>query len=136
MKIFLDDYRVLLDCIPYMHQRIGKLNLTYLEEWKVVKSYDEFVNLVDSSVKTGDEITHVSFDHDLAEEHYVPGEYWSDFDKSKEYQEKQQYKEKTGFDCAKWFKEFYEDKNMPLPTIFVHSMNPVGTENIVNLFKN
>lgn len=36
--------------------------------------------------------------------------------------------------CAKWTKEFYAEQNKELPTIFVHSMNPVGTKNILNLF--
>lgn len=122
MKIFLDDYRIPLDCVPYMHQRIGKLNPIYLEKWEVVKNYNEFVKLISKAVESENEITHVSFDHDLADEHYAP-------------EDQKHYKEKTGCDCAKWLKEFYKNKNMPLPIIFVHSMNPVGTENIIQVFK-
>ena len=135
MKIFLDDYRVPLDCVSYMHQRIGKLNPIYLEEWKVVKNYSEFTQFITQAIESGKEITHVSFDHDLADEHYTPEEYWQDFDKSKEYQEKQRYKEKTGLDCARWFKDLYIQENKQLPIIFVHSMNPIGTQNIINIFK-
>ena len=40
----------------------------------------------------------------------------------------------TGYECALWMKVFYEERKKDLPTIFVHSMNPVGTEKIKNLF--
>jgi hypothetical protein len=43
--------------------------------------------------------------------------------------------EQTGYHCAKWMKDFYQENKIELPIIFVHSMNPVGAENIVNLFK-
>ena len=45
------------------------------------------------------------------------------------------FKEKTGYDCAKWLKAFYEEKEKMLPAIIVHSMNPVGTQNIVKVFR-
>lgn len=40
---------------------------------------------------------------------------------------------KSGYDCAIWIKDFY--KNKALPIMFVHSQNPIGVENIINLFK-
>jgi len=122
MKIFLDDIRHPQDCLLYMHQRIGTLNPIYLQEWVIVRNYDEFVNVVSNNI---DNITHVSFDHDLADEHYDHTTW-----------ESPMYLEKTGLDCAKWMKDFYEKNNTDLPTMFVHSMNPVGTKNIINLFKN
>ena len=133
MMIFLDDIRSPQECASYMDKRIGKLNPIYNKGgWYIVRNYDEFQ---DSIIKYIDDITHISFDHDLADEHYTPEEYWESFDKSKEYQEKQVYKEKTGYECAKWLKEYYIYKEKELPIMFVHSMNPVGTENIINLFK-
>ena len=132
MKIFLDDFRNPEHCIPYMHQRIGSKNPIYLEEWLVVRDYKEFVDAISKHIN---EISHVSFDHDLADEHYTPAEYWDDYEKSKEYQDSQGYKEKTGLDCARWMREFYETEGKDLPIIFVHSMNPVGTNNIINEFK-
>jgi hypothetical protein len=44
-------------------------------------------------------------------------------------------KEKTWLDCAKYFKEFYDRNKLKYPIIFIHSMNPVCTQNIINLFK-
>lgn len=121
MKIFLDDIREPIDCVHYMHRRIGKLNPIYLQEWTVVRNYDQFVEVVSNNI---DFITHISFDHDLAQEHYDPNTW-----------ESPMYNEKTGYDCAKWLKSFYEQMKTDLPTMFVHSMNPVGTKNIINLFK-
>lgn len=135
MKIFLDDFRIPEDASKYMYQRIGKLNPIYLENWLVTKDYNQFVELVTNSIQTGEEITHISFDHDLADEHYVPEEYWDDFEKSKQYQDTKKYTEKTGLDCAKWFKNVYREMGLALPIIFVHSMNPVGTENILKEFQ-
>ena len=122
MKIFLDDYRTPLNCISYMHQRIGALNTIYLQEWVIVKNYDDFVNMVS---KNADVITHISFDHDLADEHYISE---SRMDSLYDI-----YQEKTGYDCAKWVKDFYLSIETDLPIMFVHSMNPVGTQNIINL---
>lgn len=129
MKIFLDDVRQPYDCAKYMHTRIGALNPIYTEgEWYIVRNYDQFCKAID---RFSEEITHISFDHDLADDHYHVSMYHG----------KEQYdkhlsksKEKTGLDCAKYFKEKFKDKQV-WPTLFVHSMNPVGTENIINLFK-
>lgn len=58
----------------------------------------------------------ISFDHDLAHEHYVIGD-----------------GEKTGYTFAKWFCDYVIDNNLDIPVDFcyhVHSMNPVGAENI------
>lgn len=133
MKLFLDDMRDPSECAKYMHVRIGKLNPIYLEgEWYIVRNFDQFVKAVTSYYN---DITHISFDHDLADEHYTPEEHWETIEKSRAWQEKQEYKEKTGYECAKWMKNFYRENNLKRPVMFVHSMNPVGTENIINLFK-
>lgn len=132
MKIFLDDYRNPIDCLPYMHQRIGKLNPIYNErEWYTVRNHPAFVEAIN---KFKGEITHVSFDHDLANGHYHKNmqegvlNYNSEDFNSNEFN-------KTGYHSAKYLKEVYEKEGLSLPIIFVHSMNPVGTENIINLFK-
>ena len=128
MKIFLDDFRNPSDCTLYMHRRIGEKNTLYLEKWTIVRNYQEFVDMVSKHI---DEITHVSFDHDLSDEHYDPSMHDVD-DYNKLYGG---FKEKTGLECAKWMWDLYETEAKDLPIIFVHSMNPVGTNNIINEFK-
>lgn len=60
----------------------------------------------------------ISFDHDLADDHYLLGA-------SKN--------EKTGYAFAKWLCDYIMDNDLTLPrkfNFYVHSMNPVGAENI------
>jgi hypothetical protein len=101
-----------------------------MQGWLVVRNYDEFVAAIKKHYK---EITHISFDHDLAEGHYAPIEFWDD--KYNEWFAEQDCKEKTGYECAVFIKEWYEANQQELPIMYVHSMNPVGTQNIINLFK-
>ena len=130
MKIFLDDIRDPKECLGYMHRRIGELNPIYAQgEWYIVRTYDEFVSAIN---KYHNHITHVSFDHDLADNHYHESMYESQESYDNHLKS---VKEKTGFDCAKALKEFYKVKEIELPTMFVHSMNPVGMQKIIDLFK-
>src|SRR5690348_4045170 len=117
MKIFLDDVRDPSNCLGYMHRRIGKDNLLYQEGWLTVRNYDDFVSAITKHIN---EVTHVSFDHYLAYGHYT---------------EEVDYnlQEKTGYHAAKWMRDYYLQHNKELPTMFVHSMNIVGMENIINV---
>lgn len=127
MKVFLDDMRDPKDCLTYMHKRIGKYNLWYLEDWKVVRTPDEFKKVIMANATN---IECVSFDHDLAEEHYsfAQGEdEWSEYHTYSD-------REETGYDCAKWMKEYYLGKGFKLPKIIAHTMNIVGVAKILNLF--
>jgi hypothetical protein len=131
-KLFLDDYRKPEDCVTYMHSRIGQKNPIYLEkDWVVVLNYDEFV----TTVKKRGVPYLVSFDHDLAPEHYTPEQYWDDYEASREWQGQQVYEEKTGLDCARWITAYCIKRDIPFPEIIVHSMNPVGTQRIIDHFK-
>ena len=123
MKLFLDDSRQPQQCTFYMRARIGNLVSLYNEAWEVVKTYEEFIKAVEESYQ---QITHVSFDHDLADIKYNP----------KTGRESFSYYETTGYDCAVWFKNFYKEKNLKWPVMFVHSGNGVGTDNIIFVFKN
>ena len=122
MKLFLDDERMPEQAALYMQPRIGKLNPIYLEEWEIARTYAQFVIAITKHHK---EITHVSFDHDLASISYNP----------LTQQEHFTYREKTGCDCAVWMKNYYTKNNLELPIMFVHSANPIGVENIINVFK-
>lgn len=133
MKIFLDDVRDPIDCAKYMHKRIGKDNFIYLEkDWVIVKNYYEFMTTINQAMQDNVKITHISFDHDLADEHYDPSMMVSDEDYNALYET---FEERTGYDCAKWLKEWYKEYNLELPIMYVHSMNPIGTQNIINVFK-
>lgn len=130
MKLFLDDIRNPKECVSYMHSRIGPENPIYLEEWTIVRNYNEFVEVIKENIGN---ITHISFDHDLAFEHY-DGLMYDDKDSYDQLYDT--FKEKTGYDCAKFLKEYYKENNIPLPDkMYVHSMNLVGSLNIINVFK-
>lgn len=130
MKIFLDDIRDPKECLGYMYRRIGNINPIYSEgEWYIVRTYHEFIEAIN---RYFNDITHVSFDHDLADGHYDESMYESEESYNKHLET---IKEKTGYDCALYLKEFYKEKNIERPIMFVHSMNPVGTQKIINLFK-
>jgi hypothetical protein len=130
MKLFLDDFRQPTDCIRYMAARLNGYSIIYADsDWVVVKNYAEFVEAVKAA---GDTLEIVSFDHDLADEHYDPDKYGSEtYDEVYD-----SFEFKTGYDCAKWMIQHYQENNWKLPKILVHSMNPAGTENIKSLFKN
>lgn len=127
IKLFLDDYRQPNVCATYMHLRIGALNPIYLEDWEVVVNYPEFVKFV---TEHAGELEYVSFDHDLADAHYTTMQE-GDLD----YEAETADREKTGWHCAKFLIDHYKEKNLKLPKVIVHSMNPVGTDNIISLFE-
>lgn len=110
-QLFLDDER-----LPH---RVTWANLPP-GPWVVVRDYSQFVSYIS---KHGMPLF-VSFDHDLADEHYYKNPNGASF------------KEKTGYDCAKWLIEYCMDKSLKFPNYQVHSMNPIGKENIVGLVEN
>jgi hypothetical protein len=131
MNLFLDDIRQPYEVGNYISPI--ELRVFYRkEQWEIVRNYKEFCEFIS---KNGlPEL--ISFDHDLADEHYTPQEYWHNYEVSKAYQESQNYKEKTGMDCAKWLVDYCIVNSQPLPKFFIHSMNPVGAENIRVLLNN
>jgi len=112
--LFLDDLRNPED--------VTWVNLPKVD-WVVVRSYAEFRDYIESNGFP----RFISFDHDLADEHYVNTGYMGN-----------SHFEKTGYDCAKWLVEVCLDSWTELPDFVVHSMNPVGKKNIeayLNNFK-
>lgn len=102
-----------LDIIAgYMHPDLTPMYLK--EEWIIVRNYQQFVDWILANGLPDI----ISFDHDLADEHYAySGSY-------------ETFKEKTGYDAAKWLVDFCMYEHLPLPECYVHSMNPVGADNI------
>ena len=116
-KLFLDDLRNPIDAYFYMHAPI------YNEEgWTIVRNYAEFVDMITSQGIP--EI--VSFDHDLADEHYG----------MQDHIEYGMLAEKTGYHCAQWLINYCIDHNKNIPKyVLIHTMNPVGRQNIESLFR-
>lgn len=126
-RLFLDDIRIPTDVVNYISSSIA--NEYRIFDWKIARNYDDFVNHIEVYGLP----THISFDHDLALEHYTPEEYWNDYNKSKIYQNSKSYTEKTGADCAKWLCEYLVETNQKMPVWYVHSQNPVGADNIKSI---
>lgn len=123
--LFLDDIRNPKDAFPYTHQPI------YISSsviWDVVKNYNEFVEYV---TKHNPKL--ISFDHDLADCHYAPMDAQENYEQWKAWQDAQEHKEKTGYDCAKWLIEHCMNNNFQCPDFLCHSMNPVGRDNIIQI---
>ena len=114
MRLYLDDVRIPTE-----------------DGWAVVKNYDEFVAHIRMHGLESYEI--ISLDHDLGDtamnEYYnnVHPNYTLDYSN---------IKEKTGMDCAKFLVAESMTKGIPLPAIYVHSANPIGSANIMGYVNN
>ena len=96
-----------------------------------VTSYMEFVDwIMINGLPDG-----ICFDHDLADEHYRPSMYNPDGHYSLYYSDGT-FKEKTGYDCAKWLIDYCDVNNLELPKYNIQSANPIGRQNIDMLLKN
>ena len=116
MRLYLDDIRT-----PK-----GEDN-----EWEVVRNYDEFVAHIKMNGLENYEV--ISLDHDLGDtamnEYYnnVHPNYTLDYNN---------ITEKTGLDCAKWLVAESMKTGIPLPAVYVHSANPIGSANIMGYVNN
>lgn len=115
-NLFLDDERNVADVkwvqYPLVH-------------WVVVRNYQEFVDTV---IKNGIP-ERVSFDHDLADQHYaefVNSTKTGKFDYNT-------VSEKTGYHACKWLIEYCLEKKRLFPEHYIHTMNPIGHANIQSL---
>ena len=95
--------------------------------WTIVRSYDDFVKVIEKQGIPN----FISYDHDLSVEAYNEANFqkFLKFDYSK-------LKEKTGMDCAKFLVQKCIDLNVSHPDYCVHSMNPIGAENIRRYIEN
>lgn len=81
--------------------------------WEVVRTYEHFINHIQMHGLESYQL--ISLDHDLGH---------IDTD------------EKTGLDCAKFLVTESMTRNIPLPQIYVHSANPIGSANIIGYINN
>ena len=114
MYLYLDDVRIPSE---------GK--------WEVVRNYDEFTAHIKMNGLENYEV--ISLDHDLGES--AMQEYYSNV-KPNYTLDYKNIEEKTGMDCARFLVAESMIKNIPLPQIYVHSANPIGTHNILGYINN
>ena len=112
-NLFLDDER-----LPH---NVTWVNLPESQHYTIVRNYNEFVDLIQIRGIP----RFVSYDHDLADGHYGHGLRGDEIPYDT-------YKEKTGYDCAKWLVNDCMNKGVKHPPYIVHYMNPVGKQNIIS----
>lgn len=130
-KLMLDDERTLEQVSNLFHLSWIDKQLLKQPDWVVVRNYDDFCTMIDVM---GIPLI-VSFDHDLgndvARKKVASGI-------SKKQARKEKLGTKSGYDCAQYLLDKITIANIKETTsthIIVHSMNPVGRYNILNLFK-
>lgn len=129
-KRLMEKYNLFLDDDP---NRIpGQLPWIELPlvEWTFVRSYKQFVD----TIKQKGVPVIVSFDHDLADEHYQ--EYFRVHEtKGVEKIRYDKLEEKTGYHCAKWLANHCVNNNIPIPLYYLHTRNGYGAKNIASILE-
>lgn len=114
LRLYLDDVRTPND-----------------NEWIVVRDYESFVNQIRLNGLENFDL--ISLDHDLGDgamkEYYtnVKNNYSLDYSN---------IDEKTGMDCCRFLVTESMQKNIPLPQIYIHSANPIGSSNMMGYINN
>lgn len=121
-NLFLDDSRT-------------PTKVTWIElppvAWVIVRNYNEFVKTIEQQGLPNI----ISFDHDLANEHYKEFFRASDEETGDKRIRYETLTEKTGYDCAKWLANFCVDKKLPVPLYYLHSLNGIGCANIFSILE-
>ena len=114
LRLYLDDIRTPVD-----------------DDWILVRNYDEFVAQIKLNGLGNFEV--ISLDHDLGEgamvEYYtnVKNNYMLDYNN---------IEERTGMDCCRYLVSDSMNEKIPLPQIYVHSANPIGSANMMGYINN
>ena len=114
LRLYLDDIRTPVD-----------------DDWIVVRNYDEFVAQLKLNGLGNFEV--ISLDHDLGEgamvEYYtnVKNNYMLDYNN---------IEERTGMDCCRYLVSESMNEKIPLPQIYIHSANPIGSANMMGYINN
>jgi hypothetical protein len=96
-----------------------------------VRNYDDFVKQIKLHGLGNFEV--ISLDHDLGEgamvEYYttVKNNYMLDYNN---------INERTGMDCCRYLVSESMNEKIPLPQIYVHSANPIGSANMMGYINN
>ena len=118
-RLYLDDVRTPLD-----------------DDWIIARNYEEFVSIIKFNGLENFDV--ISLDHDLGEQSMV--EYYTNVKNNYKLDYNNIVDEKTGYDCCRFLVSESMSKNIPLPQMYVHSANPIGSANMMgyinNYFKN
>jgi hypothetical protein len=118
-RLYLDDVRTPLD-----------------SDWIIARNYEEFVSIIKFNGLENFDV--ISLDHDLGEQSMV--EYYTNVKNNYKLDYNNIVDEKTGYDCCRFLVSESMSKNIPLPQMYVHSANPIGSANMMgyinNYFKN
>jgi hypothetical protein len=101
------------------------------DDWIIARNYDEFVSQIKLYGLGRFEV--ISLDHDLGEgamvEYYtnVKNNYMLDYNN---------IEERTGMDCCRYLVAESMNEKIPLPQIYVHSANPIGSANMMGYINN
>lgn len=105
-----------------------------LVPWTIVRDHPSFVATITAA---GVLPLHISFDHDLGADAYDEANRLAVEARlltSKPQIDYSKLKTKTGYHCAQWLVDYcIAHDYAPLPEWTVHSMNPIGKENIESL---
>jgi len=124
MRLYLDDVRTPKD--PNNEWVDG------IPQWQVVRSYDEFVAHIRLNGLENYEV--ISLDHDLGKQ--AMEEYYNNVHPNYSLNYDNIVNEKTGYDAAKWLVAESMRTEIPLPAVYVHSANPIGSANIMGYINN
>ena len=100
-------------------------------EWIVVRNYDELVSEIKKWGLNSFEL--ISLDHDLGEGAMV--EYYTNV-KNNYVLDYNNINERTGMDCCRFLVSESMNQKIPLPQIYVHSANPIGSANMMGYINN
>jgi hypothetical protein len=115
ISLYLDDVRTPLD-----------------SSWQIVRSYNELITHIRLNGLENYEM--ITLDHDLGEQ--AMDEFYNNALPNYTLNYDNIVNEKTGLDCAKWLVAESMNKHIPLPQIYVHSANPIGSANIMGYVNN
>lgn len=100
-------------------------------DWIVVRDYESFVSTIMYHGLENIEV--ISLDHDLGDQAMV--EYYTNV-KNNYQLDYNNIQEKTGYDCCKYLVNKSMETKIPLPQIYVHSANPIGSANMMGYINN
>lgn len=101
------------------------------DDWVVVRNYDEFVAQINLHGLENFEL--ISLDHDLGDTAMI--EYYTNV-KNNYNLDYSNIEEKTGMDCCRFLVTESIQRQIPLPLIYVHSANPIGSANMMGYINN